>query len=69
MPPRGDTATDDTRYFSNYFGIPSIGYGPRGGGLYGADEYVELDSIVTGAKVLAHLIIDWCGVADSVLEG
>jgi acetylornithine deacetylase len=58
------TACNDMRYFANYFGIPAVAYGPAGGELHGADEYVELDSIVTGAKVLSRFIMEWCGVVD-----
>jgi len=60
------TACDDTRYFNNYFGMPAVGYGPKGGGFHGPDEYVELDSIVMGAKTLACFITEWCGVAENV---
>ncbi|MGQ9584868.1 MAG: ArgE/DapE family deacylase [Anaerolineae bacterium] len=59
------TACDDTRYFNHDFGVPAVGYGPAGAGIHGADEYVELDSIATGAKVLARFIMEWCGVASS----
>lgn len=59
------TACNDIRYFNNYFDTPAVAYGPRGGGFHGADEYVELDSIVTGAKVLAYFMMEWCGVSES----
>ena len=60
------TACNDTRYFNNYFNTPAVPYGPRGGGYHGADEYVELGSIMDGAKVLAQFIVSWCGDGDSV---
>jgi len=58
------TACDDTRYFNNNFGTPVVAYGPKGGGFHGPDEYVELDSIVTGARVLASFVMEWCGVEE-----
>jgi acetylornithine deacetylase len=57
--------SDDTHYFNNYFDTTAVGYGPRGGGSHGADEYVELESIVAGAKVLACFVMEWCGVANT----
>jgi acetylornithine deacetylase len=58
------TGTDDTRYFDNYYGIPALCYGPSGANIHTADEYVELGSIVTGAQVLADLIMRWCGLVE-----
>jgi acetylornithine deacetylase len=45
-------------------GVPSVAFGP--GDLRVAhtrDEYVELDEVITAAKVLAAAAIEWCGVA------
>lgn len=49
----------DTR-FAPYFGVPSFTFGPRGGLLHTSNEYVELDSVLQTAKVLAAFIADWC---------
>lgn len=51
--------TADARYFDA--SEQAIYYGPSGGGQHAPDEYVDLDSLVTGAKVLARLIVEWCG--------
>jgi len=59
------SGSDDTHYFNNDFDTPTVGYGPRGSGSHGADEYVELESIVAGAKVLACFVMEWCGVANA----
>ena len=40
----------------------TVMFGPRGGNAHGADEYVEIDQLVTATKVLALTIADWCGV-------
>lgn len=55
------TALTDRRYFVLYEGIPAVSYGPVGGNFHNADEYVELDSIVAGARTLALFLLAWCG--------
>ncbi len=42
-------------------GIPGVVFGPRGRGLHGAEEYVEMDSVTTCAEVLRNLIQSFCG--------
>jgi len=37
-------------------------YGPAGDGFHSLDEYVEIESLVTSAKVIAASVIDWCGI-------
>lgn len=58
------TATTDARFFNLYYGIPATCYGPVGSGLHAPDEYVELESVFTTAKVLARYALEWCGVHD-----
>jgi acetylornithine deacetylase len=41
-------------------GIPGVVLGPRGRGLHGAEEYVELDSVLTLAEVLRDLVVRTC---------
>ena len=41
-------------------GIPGVVFGPRGRGLHGADEYVELNSVSACARALCHLILGHC---------
>lgn len=43
------------------FGVPAILWGPRGGNTHGADEYVEIDSVVTAAQTLMEFVYRWCG--------
>jgi acetylornithine deacetylase len=42
-------------------GIPGVVLGPRGHGLHGAEEYVELESVITLAEVLRELVVRTCG--------
>ncbi len=41
-------------------GIPGVIFGPRGRGLHGAEEYVELDSVHACAEVLHRLMVRLC---------
>ncbi len=41
-------------------GIPGVVFGPRGRGLHGTEEYVDLESVDACAEVLRWLIIQLC---------
>ena len=43
-------------------GVPPLIHGPLGGAAHGADEWVDVESIVDAAKVFAATAIDYCGV-------
>jgi len=49
-----------------YGNIPTVGIGPKGGGIYGQEwtDWVDIDDFIDGIKIAASLIIDWC-IADS----
>jgi acetylornithine deacetylase len=49
-------STTDARYYLNQFGVPAVAYGPRSRNIHGADEGVELASIVAGARTMARFI-------------
>jgi acetylornithine deacetylase len=49
-------STTDARYYLNQCGRPALAYGPRARNIHGADEAVELASIVGGARTLARFI-------------
>ena len=57
------TASDDRRFFQLYHGIPAVCYGPIGGQIHAVDEWVDLESLRVCTRVLAGVLIDWCGVA------
>jgi acetylornithine deacetylase len=42
---------------------PAILWGGRGGNTHGADEYVEIDSMIDAAKALLVFVCQWCGIA------
>lgn len=60
---RGGSAGNDTRFY-RWEGCPCVAFGARGGGAHGPNEYVELESIVETSKVLALVLLDWCGYED-----
>ena len=43
------------------FGIPTLLFGPRGGGGHNPDEYVEVSSVLNTATVLLTAALEWCG--------
>ena len=57
---RGGSAGNDTRFY-RWEGCPCVAFGARGGGAHGPNEYAELESVVETAKVIALVMLDWCG--------
>ena len=55
----GMSAWTDTALLAEA-GIPGVVFGPRGRGLHGAEEYVELESVRACAEVLQRLIVRVC---------
>lgn len=53
----------DMYVFQQYFGIPAVLWGARGGNTHAADEYLEIPSVIDAARVLLTFVCDWCGVA------
>lgn len=43
------------------FGIPTLLFGPRGGGAHNVDEYVEVASVLKTSEVLLTAALEWCG--------
>ena len=47
----------DASYLYNLARIPAVIFGPSGGNRHSPDEYVDLNSVVDMANVIAHLIV------------
>ncbi|QSW98553.1 ArgE/DapE family deacylase [Haloterrigena alkaliphila] len=60
----GGAAGNDERFYNRYYDIPCPSVGPRGDNIHGADEYVEIDSLVETAQTLALTAVDWCGTVE-----
>ncbi len=59
---RGVPYGADLRLFTRHAGIPTVLYGPGDVDFaHAADERVDIDEVVTCAKVLARTILEWCG--------
>jgi acetylornithine deacetylase len=56
------TSGVDSR-FPHYFGFPGVCFGHRGENNHAVDEWTDLDSVIQSTKVLAVMIMNWCGVA------
>ncbi|MFC5279237.1 ArgE/DapE family deacylase [Halorubrum rubrum] len=59
---RGGLGGNDERFYNRYYDIPTPSVGPEGGNGHGADEFVEIDSLVETAQIHALTMVDWCGV-------
>ena len=59
-PVEGIEGPCDLFVFAQEFGIPTVLWGPRGGNTHGADEYVEIESVVAAAKALLLFVHRWC---------
>lgn len=58
--PHARASAVDNR-FAHAFGRPTLCFGTRGQGNHGADEYVELSSLVPLTLTLALTAAQWCG--------
>jgi acetylornithine deacetylase len=62
-PVAGMEAPCDMYVFHEVTKTPAILWGGRGGNTHGADEYVEIDSMIDAAKALLVFVCQWCGIA------
>ena len=42
-------------------GTPAVAFGPTGSGAHAAVEYVEVDSVISSARILERVIHRFCG--------
>lgn len=57
----GFVAVCDAAHYAGA-GAAGVIHGAGGAGLHGADEYVDVDSLLEAAKAVAAAAVDWCGV-------
>lgn len=50
----------DAFIFTNYFSIPTVIFGPKGGNAHGPDEWVDINSIFDFMTVMLATILKWC---------
>ena len=59
---RGVTYGSDMRLFVKHAGMPATHYGPGDVRLaHAANESVPLDEVLTATRVIAQMIVQWCG--------
>lgn len=56
----GRKAACDARFAAS-FGMPAACTGPIAGNVHGADEWVDIPSVIATTQVLAKTILRWCG--------
>jgi acetylornithine deacetylase len=56
----GGSGWGDTQIFWSR-GVPAVNFGPTGAGAHSAVEYVEVESVMTSARILELAAIDFCG--------
>ena len=59
----GDTVWMDAAILAGY-GIDTVVIGPAGAGAHAAEEWVDVESVVKLAEILARAAIDYCGAAE-----
>ena len=52
----------DMFVFHQHFETPAVLFGPKGGNTHAPDEWVDLDSALLTAEILARFVCRWCGV-------
>lgn len=60
-PPVGDTVWMDAAILHAH-GIDTVVIGPTGAGAHATEEWVDIDSVVLLAEMLARAAVDYCGV-------
>lgn len=60
----GMSAVCDAMIFNLHSATPAIIFGPGDLSLaHGPDECIEIEQLVRAAKIMAHTLVTWCGVA------
>lgn len=59
---RGIGGPCDMFVFHQHFLTPAVLFGPSGGNTHAPDEWVDVDSAMLTAEVLARFICRWCGI-------
>ncbi len=58
---KGFIAVCDAAHYAGA-GVDGVIFGPGGDGFHGVNEYVDVESLVSSAKVIAAAVVDWCGI-------
>ena len=61
LEPLGASGSNDTSYLTNLAGVPAIAFGPGGGNAHAPDEWADVETLVTFAKIYGLMMLDTCG--------
>ena len=61
----GAEGGNDSWVRSIYGGSSTVTFGPCGGNAHAADEFVNIDDLITTEKILTLTILEWCSYAPS----
>jgi len=65
-PVEGLDSPSDMYLFQDWFATPAVMWGPDGANAHQPDEYVDIQSVFTAARVLFRFVARWCGLDDAV---
>ena len=62
LKPVGTSGSNDTSLLTAIAGIPAMAFGPSGGNVHVADEWVSVETLVDFAKIYGLMAMEICGV-------
>jgi acetylornithine deacetylase/succinyl-diaminopimelate desuccinylase family protein len=60
LEPLGASGSNDTSYLTNLARVPAMALGPGGGNVHAPDEWVDVETLVTFAKIYGLMMLDIC---------
>ena len=61
LEPLGASGSNDTSYLTNLAEVPAMAFGPGGGNAHAPDEWADIETLVSFAKIYGLMILDICG--------
>ena len=61
LEPLGASGSNDTSYLTNLVGVPAMAFGPGGGNAHAPDEWADVETLVSFAKIYGLMMLDICG--------
>ena len=61
LEPLGASGSNDTSYLTNLAGVPAMAFGPGGGNAHAPDEWADVETLVSFAKIYGLMMLDICG--------
>lgn len=61
LEPLGASGSNDTSYLTNLAAVPAMAFGPGGGNAHAPDEWADVETLVSFAKIYGLMMLDICG--------